>query len=209
MKNLNTFTKIPQEEFKTQVLPILQEVINYPGSFLQLFKPRISFRIIDEHFGTMPDQSFFDSLKIIGASEGYNGCYYTFIDYNILPPFEICLQSDIKNQAIDCWYVTFDELKIFEKELCVFCQAFISPKGDWGIFVTRDNFLVLGCTPDLSKKLQALIPDIDKSIYRFLELYDAFEQKLNAHWDWLPVLIHHLYGEKYNGLLEKYKFHSE
>lgn len=208
MNQLNNFIKIPPEDFTNQVFPILLEVFNYPGSLLQLFKQRLSFRIIDEHFGSIPNQALLDALKAIGLSEGYKGCYYTFMDHDRPPTFELWLQSEEKNQAVDCWYVPFDEMEKAKHIPCAFCQSFISPKGDWGVFLTRENFLVLGCTPDVGKKLQMFMPDIDKSIYRFLRLYDVFDEKLKARWDWLPVLIHHLYGRKYDELLQKYEFHS-
>jgi hypothetical protein len=205
MGKFDTFKKFTQEEFAYQALPVLQEVFNYPGSFLQMFKPKLPIRIIDK-CGTMPNRELLNALKIIGADGGYNGCYYTFIDYYDEPTFNLWLPSEDKNQSVDSWYVPFDEMKKVD-HLCAFCQSFISPKGDWGIFVTRDNFLVLGCTPEVGKKLHELIPEMDKSIYRFLEMYDMCEQRLHAHWDWLPELIHHLYGEKYDSLLQKYNFH--
>jgi hypothetical protein len=208
MTAANSFFKFSPEEFRVTVLPVLNEIFNYPGSFLHLFQPHLSFRIIDEHLGIMPGQILLDALKEIGLSEGYDGYYYVFIDYSGPPTFNISLQDEIKNQTVDSWYVPFDKTDQAKHIFCVFCQAILSPKGDWGIFITRDDFLVLGCTPEVGEKLQTLLPDIDRSIYRFLELYDLFEQKLNAHWDWLPELIHHLYGEKYDGLLKKYKFHS-
>jgi hypothetical protein len=207
MKNPNTLTKISEKEFASQVFPILQGVFNYPGSFLQLFKPRLSFRLVDVDRNVMLEQNYFGALKEIGASEGYNGCYYTFIDYARPPALNLWLQNEVDNQAVDCWYVPFDEMRNARQIPCVFCQSFVSPKGDWGIFSSRDDFLVLGCTPEVGERLQALVPGIDKSIYGFLDMYDTYAQKLHVQWEWVPELIHHLYGRKYDQLLQKYKFH--
>jgi hypothetical protein len=201
---MNVFTKFTQEEFTEQVLPVLQEVFNYPGSFLQMFTPKNSVRAIDM-CGTMPNQELLNALKLIGADDGYNGCYYTFIDDCGAPTFSLWLQNEVENQMVDSWYVPFDEVGKID-HFRPYSQSYISPKGDWGIFVTTDNFLMIGCTSEVGKRLHVLFPELDKTIYRFLEIYDMYEQRFHAHWDWLPELIHHLYGEKYDNLLQKYNF---
>jgi hypothetical protein len=208
MENPNNFAKILPDDFTNRVLPILQEVFDYPGSLFQLFNPRLSYRIISEHHLIMLDHTLLAALKTIGVSNGYNGCYYTFFEHDPQPPCELSLSSEIGSSDIGCWYIPFDKMDDARHIPYAFCRSFISPKGDWGIFITMEDFLMLGCTPEIGKKLQALVPEIDKSIYQFLEMYDEYERKLKVRWDWLPVLIHHLYGDGYDGLLEKYEFHS-
>jgi len=206
VNGFNNITKISSEEFRFRIAPVMQDIFNYPGSLLELFKPRLSYRIIDEHFGILPDQ-LLNALETIGVRDGYNGCYYICFDHDRLLPFELSLPNEVKDLNTGCWYVPFEKLGEIPGNFFIFCQSFISPKGDWGIFVTRDNFLLFGCTPEVGARLQQLVPELDESIYRFFKLYDALEQKLSIRWDWLPTLIHHLYDKKYDEILEKYNFY--
>lgn len=202
MKNQKILTKASPEVVESQILPILKKVFNYPGSFLHLFKARLSFRIIDENYGLMPSRNLLGALKTIGMGDGYNGFYYVFVDYGGPPHYALWLQDEIKNQNVEGWYVPFDKIEEAQRIHCVFCQALISPIGDWGIFITRDNFLLLGCTPEVGSHLQQLIPELENSIYRFFKVYKMMEQEFDARWEMLPSLIHHLYGSRYDDLIK-------
>ena len=86
MKKHDTFTKMSPDEFLTQVIPIFIEVFNYPGSFLEVFREKLSFRIVDVHFGLLPAKEIFDALRQIGLKDGYDVCPQEPINHSTANP---------------------------------------------------------------------------------------------------------------------------
>lgn len=204
MKDQNEFEKLSTEAFLGEALPVLQRIFNFPGSMLNLFPEHIPFRIVDVDDGTVPVPYILKILKKIGSDNNYKGFYYVFMNLQG-PNLELSLPGIDDKRKIESWYIPFDDLDKVRNIISPICCAIFSPKGDWGILVTTEDFLLLGSTKEVGEEIQKALPNVvNASIERFFQMYNWRRTELKTKWDWLPELFHNLYRNSGEDFLEKY-----
>lgn len=205
LEDSSTFKKLPGQEFMRDGLPILQRIINYPGSIIHLFSQQMEFRIIDSPPGKQPAPDVLIALSQLSRDRGIQGIYYVFIDVSGKNQ-QLWVPGIDDEQEIQSWYIPFSNIDNLDHILAPICRFIFSPGGDWGIFITPEDFLLLGAKKDIGVELRKLVPNIDQSLDRFFEMYKWKRQQLGITWTWIPKLLQHIYGRSIESALEKYGF---
>lgn len=188
----NPLEELTPKEFQDKVLPILQNVFNFPGSMLKIFPDRFLFRMIDDNTGLKPIDSLVNVLKTVSLKEEGSGFYYVIMDIDG-PNLDLGIPPKFSKS----WFVHWDNVEYISHIVSPLCYAWISPMGNWGLFSTYENFLLLGATEEFGNILLNLEPNIvEGSLVRFFGIYKIMSEKFGYKWVWIPNLLEHLFGQQ-------------
>ena len=191
------FPPLTNNEFKSQAMPNFLEVFNLPCPFVAPFTPRMASRIVI-YCEIYPHAELLDPIIEVASNMGDKGFYFAFTeDYNVDETWYLWYPGlSGKELYLKTWFIPFEKVKDYQGQTFLTNHVLYSPQGKWGLYMSTEDFLLIGGIPEFVSEIEQRIPNLDELTHQFLEDLKWRHLFLHSGIEWVPKFLDHVYGSE-------------